>query len=225
MTIIGVVVFFSTSSMIPSSYIEVEGIEINQNEAIISLILLALAALAPILSFIFIRLSGILGTIYSFAQGYVLSFLIHAIGYSYVYPCLIALGLTILLVLVMLALYRLKLVKIDSKFISVVTTVIVMLALCSLLVFIAYQIPQFKEFAEFIYENRVVAITCGSVLVAIASLLLLVDFEVIHHCTEEHLDKKYEWLGAFALSFSIIELYFKILTLVLRLTSKKESKN
>ncbi len=76
-----------------------------------------------------------------------------------------------------------------------------------------------------VLPNETVAVDTYNINTAeaiIASLFLLVDFEVINYSIEAKLPKKYEWLSAFALSFSIIEIYIKIVNFILRLSKNKE---
>lgn len=224
LTIVGVSVFFATSSMVPTTYIEnIDGYEINLIEAGIAFGSILLGLIGTIISFKFVRSSFFFGSIYSLGQGYGLSFLFHIFGYQYVYPCLIALGLTILIVLVMLFLYNIHLVKVEKKFVSCLTTLIVVGAILALGVFIMNNIPATKEYATFIIDNGIIIGIAGAVGIIIATLFLLVDFEVINHSIQSRLPKKYEWLSAFALSFSIIEVYFKIFNFIARASGNKKN--
>ena len=223
LTIVGVVLYFLTKDLIPTTYMTtVEGYTINMIEVGIIVGLLILGVLAPIISFKFVGASSVLGSLYSLIQGYVLAFLFQFFGKDYLYPCFIALGMTIFIVLAMLFLYRLHWIKIEKKFTSMLITIIVVGLLLSLMTVILDCIPATKEYVDFLYQNKVVVLLVGSIGIAIASLFLLVDFEVINHCVESQLPKKYEWLAAFALSFSVIEIYVKVLNFILKITQKNE---
>lgn len=223
LTIVGIAIFFLTSSMVPDSYINAEGYDVNVYEAAIACGSLLLGAIGTVFCFKFVKASFLFGSIYSLGQGYAVAFLCHIFGSEVAYPCFIALGITMLIVIVMLLLYRLHLVKIDHKFVSVLLTLIVVGLLLALGLFVMNQIPETQEYAKFIMDNGVLVSCLGATGIIVASLFLLIDFEVINHSVESKLPKKYEWLGAFALSFSIIELYLKILNFVLQAAQKKEN--
>ena len=60
-------------------------------------------------------------------------------------------------------------------------------------------------------------------LICIAALFLLVDFDTIQTAVEKQLPRKYEWIAAFGLAFSVIWLFLKVLDLILKLTGKDSS--
>lgn len=223
LTLGGVIIFFATNSLAPTSYnYVVEGYTINLFEGVIVAISLLLTAIGPWIAFKFVRTSMVLGSLYSLAQGYAIAFVCNIIGGEYVYPVLLAFLLTVIVVAVMLIIYRMKLISINRKFMSTITTLFFASILCSLLVFISSLFPATNDIYNLIMENSIIVIGAGLLGIAITCLFLLVDFEVINHCVENKLPKKYEWLAAFALSYSIIVLYFKILNLILKVTQKNK---
>ena len=52
--------------------------------------------------------------------------------------------------------------------------------------------------------------------IIIASLFLLADFNTVQYIVENGLPKKYEWIAAFGLVFTIVWIYFKVLDLLAR---------
>ena len=221
LTLVGAVVFFTTNSLAPTAYnYVVEGYSVNLIEAAIVAGSLLLTLFFPIITFKFVKTSMMLGSFYSLAQGYALAFVCHVVGNEYTYPVALAFLLTIIIVAVMLIIYRMKLININKKFMSIISTLFFTMIICSLLVVLAGVFPPTKFIYDIIMDNSIIAIGSSVVGVVIVSLFLLVDFEIINHCVQDDLPKKYEWLAAFALSFSIIELYLKILNLILRATQK-----
>ncbi len=217
LTVVGVLIYLLAHPYMSTAYTEmVEGYEVNLIEAGIAFGSLILGLLGTFICFKFVRSAFFFGSLYSFAQGYFLTFLFHALGEDFLFPCLVALSLTLLLVFTMLILYRLKWVRIDKKFSSCIATLVVVGVLLTIIVAILNAIPQTKEYVQFIVDNTVAITISGIVGIIFATLLLLVDFSVIDYSLQEKLPKKYEWLSAFALSFSVIELYLKILNFVLR---------
>ncbi|MEG0368017.1 MAG: Bax inhibitor-1/YccA family protein, partial [Coprobacillus sp.] len=224
LTLAGAVVFFATNSLAPTSYnYVVEGYTVNLFEAGIVGGSLLLTLLFPIITFKFVRTSMVLGSLYSLAQGYALAFVCHVFGGEYTYPVALAFLLTLIIVATMLIIYRMRLININKKFMSIVATLFFTMVICSVLVFVSGMFPQTRFIYDLIMENSILAIASSVIGIIIVCLFLLVDFEVINHCVKDQLPKKYEWLAAFALSFSIIELYLKILNLILRITQKSKS--
>ena len=52
----------------------------------------------------------------------------------------------------------------------------------------------------------------------------MVDFDTIERSVEQKLPKKYEWIVAFGLAYTIIYLFLKIFNLICKLTQKNSSK-
>ncbi len=218
LTVVGVLVYFLTHEFMPTSaVINVDNFIFNYIEAIIAFSSIILAAIGTFIVFKFVRSAHFFGMFYSLAEGYFLAFLFNAAGTDFLFTCLIAFGITILLVASMLLLYKSHLIKVDKKFFSCLITLIFVGIILSILVTIMSFIPVTKEYVKFITDNIGVVTICGALGIIVASLFLLVDFEVIDHSVEDNLPKKYEWLGAFALSFSVIELYLKVLNFVIRM--------
>lgn len=224
LTLVGVTLFFVTNGFVSTEYVEtIEGYSVNLIEAGIAFGSLFLGIIGTFICFKFVRASFLFGSIYSLSQGYSLALLFHIFGSDYIFPGLLVLGITVLLVLSMLLLYRLHLVSVTKKFVSVLVTLIFVGILLALGVYVMEMFPATKTYADFIINNKAIVIGCAAFGIVVATLFLLVDFEVIDHSVEAHLPKKYEWLGAFALSFSIIELYLKIFNFLFQSMSNNSS--
>ena len=59
--------------------------------------------------------------------------------------------------------------------------------------------------------------------IVVAAMFLLVDFDTIQTAVEARLPRKYEWIAAFGLAFSVIWLFLKVLDLILKLKDKDTS--
>lgn len=114
----------------------------------------------------------------------------------------------------MLALYRLNLIKCTDKFRSVIFTATVSIAVLYLMQIIAsffhYSIPG-------IFESGMVGIGFSVLVVAIAALNLIIDFDFIEKGSQNMIPKDYEWYGAFGLMVTLVWLYIEILKLVAKL--------
>jgi len=70
--------------------------------------------------------------------------------------------------------------------------------------------PAFTEFTSSGTSGVVIAL----IIVVIASLNLLLDFDFISKGVEKKLPKQFEWYGAFGIMVTLIWLYFSILRLL-----------
>lgn len=211
MTIVGIGAYIVMDHFYSNNFIvDMEGYHINFLGAAIVAGAFLYFIFAPFISFFFVRTSMVIGTLYSLLQGFTLAFLCFLLPTIYLYPSLIALGLTILIVWSMLILYRSHVIDVTQKVASVISVLCFVSMVGSLLLFISGLFPATRGIWLFFQENAILVITSSLAGIVIASLFLLVDFEVMHHCVEDSLPKKYEWLAAYALSYSVIQLYLKI---------------
>ena len=72
----------------------------------------------------------------------------------------------------------------------------------------------------FIHDNGVFGIGFSLVVVAIAALNLVLDFDYIEQGAEQGAPKYLEWYGAFSLMVTLIWLYLEILRLLAKLRSR-----
>ncbi|MBQ1610177.1 MAG: Bax inhibitor-1/YccA family protein, partial [Elusimicrobia bacterium] len=70
---------------------------------------------------------------------------------------------------------------------------------------------------SFIHSSGAIGILISVFVVIIASLNLILDFDVIQTGVEGHAPKYMEWYGAFALMVTIVWLYLEILRLLTKL--------
>ncbi len=159
-------------------------------------------------------MSGFLGSLYSLIQGYGMAFLFKVFGSEYIYTAIEALIITIIVILVMMFLYRHKIIKVNKKFTSFILTIFALGIIISLIYVILSFIPALNGVMNYISSNSTLFIITSIISVLISALFLLVDFEVINNCIENKISKKYEWLAAFCLSFSVIEVYIRILNIL-----------
>ena len=162
------------------------------------------------------------GGLYSFSQGYVISFLVFKVLGGYEYLGLEALVLTIAVIAVMSWLYTSGIIKPDKKFRTVLLTLLLGSVGVGLLTFVGSLIPATREYVAAITQNPVYAIALDVVGIVIAALFLISDFSVIDECVQEQYPKEYEWSAAFGLVFTVIWLYLKILDLLMQLNKKND---
>ena len=79
----------------------------------------------------------------------------------------------------------------------------------------------FKIQIPFVYGNGIVGIIFSIVVVAVAAMNLVLDFDFIETGAEQRAPKYMEWYGAFALMVTLIWLYLEILRLLSKVRGRK----
>ncbi len=72
----------------------------------------------------------------------------------------------------------------------------------------------------FLYQGTMLGIGVSLFVVGIATLNLILDFDLIERASQEGLEKYMEWYGAFALMATLIWLYMEILNLLQKLNRR-----
>jgi len=129
-----------------------------------------------------------------------------------------AVGLTFGVVIAMYLLYRFRIIKATEKFKAVVFTATAGIALfyglAILLSLFGIQMP-------LIHQSSLLGIGFSLLVVGIAALNLILDFDMIENGVALGAPKYMEWYGAFGLLVTIVWLYIEILRLLSKFASKK----
>jgi uncharacterized YccA/Bax inhibitor family protein len=128
-----------------------------------------------------------------------------------------AVGLTFGVVIAMFALYRFRVIKATEKFKSVIFTATAGIAVFYLL---AMVLRMFHIDMPLIHSSGTMGIVFSLVVVAVAALNLILDFDMIERGVEMSAPKYMEWYGAFGLLVTIVWLYLEILRLLAKLNSR-----
>ncbi len=179
-----------------------------------------LMLVVPIIAFLARRASAVLGTVYCIGIGYFYAFACIMVE-EYRLVTVLAAGITILVCLAMVLLYRSGKFTVTSKMKKIVTTLLIASVLGSVLITICRFVPQLQFIAAAFAGNGLLSILLAVVGVVIAAAFLLIDFDTVAKAAEEQLPKEYEWYCAFSLMFSVIWLFGEIFNLILAVTSKK----
>jgi len=93
------------------------------------------------------------------------------------------------------------------------------IALLYLVTFVAglFGFPLFSS----LYGSGLVGVGFSVVVVAIAALNLVLDFDFIEQAAERGAPKYLEWYGAFALMVTLVWLYMEILRLLAKLNERR----
>lgn len=118
----------------------------------------------------------------------------------------------------MLILYKAGIIRCTDKFRSVIFISTASIAVIYLVDFIG----RFFNYAVPIINTATNAgIAFSVVVVAIAALNLIIDFDFIEQGAKRMYPKKYEWFGAFGLMVTLVWLYIEILKLLAKINSRR----
>lgn len=136
------------------------------------------------------------------------------------YPGIVmqAVLLTFGAVIAMFLLYRFRIIKATEKFKAVIFTATAGIAIFYLL---AMLLRMFHIDIAFLHEGSALGIGFSLVVVAIAALNLILDFDMIEQGAAMGAPKYMEWYCAFGLLVTIVWLYVEILRLLMKLADRR----
>jgi len=204
------------------STVTIEGITVTKGQMAFLALSAVILLICPFISIFFVGAIPVTGSLFCLSTGYVLSWLGGTFGGEYAATIRLALILTAAIVLTMSYLYRSGLVRNGNKVRTIIFTLIFSMIITSIFVFIGLLIPATRGFVSELMANPLLNIGISAIYVVIGALFLVVDFETIDRVVADELPKKYEWLAAYSLAFSVIWLYFKVLDLLLRMRNSRK---
>lgn len=128
-----------------------------------------------------------------------------------------AVGLTFAVVIAMFALYKFRVIKATEKLKSVIITATVGIAVFYML---AMVLRMFNIDMPLIHSSGTMGIVFSLVVVGIAALNLILDFDMIETGAAMGAPKYMEWYGAFGLLVTIVWLYLEILRLLAKMNRR-----
>lgn len=136
------------------------------------------------------------------------------------YPGIVtqAVVLTFGTVIAMFVLYRFRIIRATEKFKAVVVTATMGIAIFYGLAMI---LRMFHIDIPFLHEGSAMGIVFSLVVVAIAALNLILDFDMIEKGVAMGAPKYMEWYCAFGLLVTIVWLYLEILKLLMKLADRR----
>jgi uncharacterized YccA/Bax inhibitor family protein len=117
----------------------------------------------------------------------------------------------------MFLLFHFRIIKATNTFKKVVFTATAGIAIFYL---IAMVMRMFGTQMPYLHDNGAIGIGISLVIVVVAALNLILDFDMIENGAANGAPKYFEWYGAFGLMVTIIWLYLEMLRLLSKLTSK-----
>lgn len=136
--------------------------------------------------------------------------------YNYTYPGLPvqAVALTLLVTLLMFLIYRFRIIKVTNKFRTGVIVATGAVALFYMIQWITYLISGHAVGAGLTSSNTPLSIGFSILMVGLASLNLLLNFDMIEKGVEMKAPKYMEWYSSFGLLVTVVWLYLEILRLL-----------
>jgi uncharacterized YccA/Bax inhibitor family protein len=122
-----------------------------------------------------------------------------------------AVALTFATLLVMLMAYRTGLIKVTDKFRMMVVAATGAIALLYLVSFV---LSFFHVSVPFLYGGGTASIVVSLVIVGVAALNLVLDFDFVEQAAHAGAPKYVEWYAAFGLMVTLIWLYLELLRLL-----------
>ncbi len=162
-------------------------------------------------------LAPFLAPLYCLAEGLALGGLSAMMEMSYPGIVLQAIILTFGILFGLLLIYRMGIIKATENFKLMVASATAGIAFFYFISFIG---GFFGFHLPFLHDNSTMGIIISLVIVAIAALNLVVDFDFIEKGAEAKAPKYMEWYAAFGLMVTLIWLYLEILRLLSKLRSR-----
>ena len=161
--------------------------------------------------------AGITGPIYAVLEGLFLGGI--SAFFEARYPGIViqAVALTFAILFALLFAYKTRIIKPTQNFrlgVFAATGGVMMLYLVSFLLNL-FGVP-----VGYLHDNSPLSIGISVVIVIIASLNLVLDFDFIEHGAESAAPKYMEWYAAFGLMVTLIWLYIEILHLLSKIASR-----
>jgi uncharacterized YccA/Bax inhibitor family protein len=158
------------------------------------------------------RWAGVTAPLYAIAEGFALGGISAVMNLRFPGIVLQAVMLTVGVLAVMLVAYRSGWIKVTDKFrlgVVAATGGIALLYVVDMALrdFTHIQIP-------FIHETGAIGIGFSLLVVGLAALNLVLDFDMIDRAAEAGAPKYMEWYGAFALMVTLVWLYMELLRLL-----------
>jgi uncharacterized YccA/Bax inhibitor family protein len=155
--------------------------------------------------------------VYAVAEGLVVGAISHIYDAQWDGIVIQAVGATIGVFVVMLALYGLRIIRVTDRFRRIVigaTFGVLLLYGVSLL------FSLFGHTPSFIYDSSAFGILLSIFIAGLAAFNLALDFDIIERGARAGAPRYMEWYGAFALLVTLVWLYLELLRLLARLRSR-----
>jgi uncharacterized YccA/Bax inhibitor family protein len=163
-----------------------------------------------------------LAPVYAIAEGFFLgaisAFFEQMLTKTYPGIVFTAVSITLLTALVMLFCYQTRLIKVTNRLRSVIVIATVSVFA---FYFVLIILNLFGVATTFYHGTSLLSIGISAVIVVIAAMNLLLDFDFIEKGSQMGAPKYMEWYGAFGLLLTLVWLYLEILRLLSKILSRQ----
>lgn len=161
---------------------------------------------APVLSVVYAVLESVVVTVISLLMNHQYNGIVfEAVTY------------TMIAFFTMLILYRIGLIKATETFKSVIITATAAIAVSYIILLV---LSFFNIRPDWFYGNSTLSIGINAVIIVVAALNLILDFDFIEKGSSMNMPKYMEWYAAFGLILTIIWLYLEILRILSKIKSR-----
>lgn len=170
-----------------------------------------------VLTFFKPKLARFTGPVYALVEGVLLGAISHVYNLRYGGIVVQAVGLTVAVFAIVLFLYATRIIKVTDKLrmgIVAATGAVFVVYMVSLV------LRLFGADVPFIHDATPIGIIISLVVVVIAAMNLLLDFDFIEQGAAKGAPKYMEWYGAFGLVVTIVWLYLELLRLLSKIRSR-----
>lgn len=174
-----------------------------------------------ILSFVIVfkkEKSPVLAPVFAVAEGLSLGFISYWTNTRYPGIAVNAMILTFAAVVLMLGLYHYRIIRVTEKFKAVMMAAILSIGVTYIVDLV---MMLFGSSIGFIHQSSTFGIVFSVIVVGVAAMSLLLDFDMIEKAAEARAPKWMEWYSGFAVLVTIVWLYLEILRLLSKANSRK----
>ena len=167
----------------------------------------------------FPKWANVLGPVYAILEGFLIG--VYSLLLETRYPGIVveAATCTFGIAFACAGLYGSGLVKVTDKFMKIIFTLTVGIAVIYLIDLVAFFF--FDTNVPLLHENSPAGILVSVIIIVIATMRLFADYEMVTRAVEMGVDAKYEPYYAFGLTVTLIWLYLEILRLMGKSRSRK----
>lgn len=166
------------------------------------------------------KAAPVLAPIYAILQGALLGIVSGTFAYAYEGIVGQAVFTTLAVFLAVYVGYALGLLRATGTLVRVILTAMLGYLMFSLL---AWILSLFNLATPIIYGYGTAGIIFGFLIVLVAALSLVLDFDFIDSAAGQNYPKYFEWYGAYGLMVGLIWLYIEILRLLARFAARSQS--
>ncbi|MGN1111592.1 MAG: Bax inhibitor-1/YccA family protein, partial [Acutalibacteraceae bacterium] len=213
--IVGAALAFLVHLLPSAGVFHYEGTAFNYSEAVAAAVAAGIFIIAPLVALIAKCTIPVCGTLFCASVGYIYAFLGNVLT-EVRGQIFLALIVTVALFAALMLAYVSGKININKKLSSVIRVLFATLVISTILLSAAYFIPSLNQAAVFVMSNPIVSIGLSALGIVLVSLFLLNDFKAVTEAVEYKLPKKYEWVGAFGIVFSVIWLFIEVFGFITR---------